>query len=99
MAVEQTGMSVDAELERACSHFLIREAELLDNNDYRGWLDTCVSPDIEYLVPTRATRERAAGVSEFDARSFHVKDRYPALKVRVDRLYTEHAWAEDPPSR
>lgn len=88
-----------AELERACTQFLYREAELLDDADYTGWFATCLSEDLEYLIPIRTTRERAAGVSEFSREAFHMKDTYGTLRLRVDRLLTEHAWAEDPPSR
>ncbi|MEU1272610.1 3-phenylpropionate/cinnamic acid dioxygenase subunit beta [Streptomyces sp. NPDC005799] len=100
MTVEQTNTPLaGAELERACTHFLYREAELLDAADYTGWIDTCVSQDLEYLVPIRTTRERAAGVSEFSREAFHMRDTFWSIRLRVDRLLTEHAWAEDPPSR
>lgn len=84
-------------LEQACTRFLYLEAELLDANDYSGWLERCLSKDIEYVIPTRTTRQR--GAPEFSPSGFHVKDRYAGLRMRVDRLLTEHAWAEDPPSR
>jgi len=100
MTVEQTTSSLsNADLERACAQFLFREAELLDEADYPGWLETCLSKDLDYRVPIRTTRERASGVSEFSETSFHVKDTYRSIQVRVNRLLTEHAWAEDPPSR
>jgi 3-phenylpropionate/cinnamic acid dioxygenase small subunit len=102
MTVEQTNTStplVSAELERSCAQFLYREAELLDGADFGGWFDTCLSEDLEYLIPIRTTRERAAGISEFSREAFHMKDTYQSMRARVDRLRTEHAWAEDPPSR
>ncbi|MFD5537366.1 aromatic-ring-hydroxylating dioxygenase subunit beta [Streptomyces sp. NPDC127079] len=100
MTVEQTRtVLVAAELERACVQFLYREAELLDEADYTGWFDTCLSEDLEYLIPIRTTRERSSGVSEFSRQAYHMKDTYASLRLRVDRLLTEHAWAEDPPSR
>lgn len=100
MTVEQTRTPlVRAELERACAQFLYREAELLDEADYTGWVDTCLSEDLEYLIPIRTTRERAAGVSEFSREAFHMKDTHASMRLRVNRLLTEHAWAEDPPSR
>jgi 3-phenylpropionate/cinnamic acid dioxygenase small subunit len=100
MTVEQTGAPLaGAELERSCAQFLYREAELLDEADYTGWIDTCLSKELEYLIPIRTTRERAAGISEFSHEAFHMRDTYASMRVRVDRLLTEHAWAEDPPSR
>jgi 3-phenylpropionate/cinnamic acid dioxygenase small subunit len=88
-----------AELERECTQFLYREAELLDECRYLEWHSTCLSEDLEYLVPTRTTRERASGHSEFSATSYHMRDSFGSMRSRVDRLLTEHAWAEDPPSR
>ncbi|TMS52448.1 aromatic-ring-hydroxylating dioxygenase subunit beta [Mycobacterium sp. DBP42] len=87
------------ETERACTDFLYAEVELLDDNDYSAWLDTCVSKDLVYLIPTRTTRQRASGISEFSTKGYHVRDSYAGMRLRVNRLATEHAYAEDPPSR
>jgi len=87
------------DLERSCTQFLYREAELLDETKYEEWLTTCLSEDLEYLIPTRTTRERSSGASEFSDQSFHIMDTFGSMRVRVNRLLTEHAWAEDPPSR
>jgi 3-phenylpropionate/cinnamic acid dioxygenase small subunit len=101
MTVEQTTPTAlgDAELERACAQFLYREAELLDNTDYTGWLESCLSEDLEYRIPIRTTRVRTPGGSEFSETGFHMTDTYVTIRTRVKRLLTEHAWAEDPPSR
>jgi 3-phenylpropionate/cinnamic acid dioxygenase small subunit len=97
--VETEQLVVDVELERECVQFLYREAELLDERKYREWLETCLSESLEYLVPVRTARESTSGASEFSSTSFHVSDTYSHVKVRIDRLEGEHAWAEDPPSR
>jgi 3-phenylpropionate/cinnamic acid dioxygenase small subunit len=89
----------EVDLERACAAFLYREAEILDWFKYQEWLETCLHPELTYLMPTRVSRERAAEASEFSSESYHMKDTFGSMKVRVDRLLTEHAWAEDPPSR
>lgn len=89
----------EIDLERACAAFLYREAELLDDFKFPEWLETCLHPDLTYLMPTRVSRERSSGASEFSPDSYHMKDTFGSMKVRVDRLMTEHAWAEDPPSR
>ena len=100
MAVEQIDpSSVSANPERACARFLFREAELLDGNDFTGWFETCLSKDLEYLIPIRTTRERHSGIPEFSEVGFHMKETHTSMEVRVSRLLTEHAWAEDPPSR
>lgn len=98
--LDQTDESVcSIELERACTHFLYREAELLDENRYLEWFETCIAGDLSYTVPTRTTRERASGIPEFSTESFHLHETFETMEVRVKRLLTEHAWAEDPPSR
>ena len=100
MTVFETDQSlVDIAHERACAQFLYREAELLDDRHYREWLDTCLSESLEYLIPVRTARESTSGASEFSSTSFHMRDSHAHIKVRIDRLEGEHAWAEDPPSR
>lgn len=88
-----------AELERACAQFLFREAELLDGNDFTGWFETCLSKDLTYRIPIRTTRARHSGISEFSEIGFHMNETHASMQVRVNRLLTENAWAEDPPSR
>lgn len=77
--------------------FLIREAELLDDNRFREWL-SCLADDLVYTMPVRVTRERAAGPG-FSDKMNHFEDTLPSLTQRVKRLETQSAWAEDPPSR
>lgn len=81
-----------------CTEFLYREAELLDANRFPEWLEL-LSDDLEYEVPIRVTRERTARDREFSPGGFHLRDTRGSIQVRVNRLLTEHAWAEDPPSR
>ncbi|WP_135256838.1 aromatic-ring-hydroxylating dioxygenase subunit beta [Thermus caldilimi] len=85
---------------REILEFLYREAELLDEGRYREWL-SLTTEDILYQVPVRLTRERPpeggyGGVSE---RMFHLDEDRTSLEMRVSRLETGFAWAEDPPSR
>lgn len=81
--------------------FLVDEAYLLDAQDYDAWLDT-LTDDIRYVMPVRVTAARGAG---FDASSVrgpgmaHFDEDKYSLTQRVARFATEHAWAEDPPSR
>jgi 3-phenylpropionate/cinnamic acid dioxygenase small subunit len=49
-------------------------------------------------VPVRLTRERGAG-SDVHMGAPHFQDDMVTLRMRVERLKTEFAWAEDPPSR
>jgi phthalate 3,4-dioxygenase beta subunit len=79
----------------AAHQFLVEEAALLDAADYQGWLDL-ITEDIRYVMPVQVTTARGApasnGMGHFD------EDMY-ALRKRVKRLATDHAWTEDPPSR
>ena len=79
------------------SRFLVREARLLDANRYREWL-ALLAADVRIIAPVRTTRPAGDG-DEFSATTFHLdEDRY-SLEMRVARLETPYAWAENPPSR
>jgi ethylbenzene dioxygenase beta subunit len=81
--------------------FLYHEAELLDEGRYREWLGL-VTDDIRYQVPVRTARERGAALSAVTGvatNSFHLDEDKDSLELRVDRLETGFAWAEEPPSR
>jgi 3-phenylpropionate/cinnamic acid dioxygenase small subunit len=84
-----------AELEREIQNFLYHEAELLDSGKFEEWLQL-LADDIAYEMPVRVTRERdrpdASGMAHFS------EDRR-TLDLRVKRLKTDFAWAENPPSR
>jgi len=80
------------------AEFLYLEAELLDERRFPEWMEL-LTEDLAYDVPIRATRERTAYDREFSDDGFHMKETLGTMKLRVDRLQTENAWAEDPPSR
>ena len=82
---------------QAAHQFLVEEAALLDAADYAGWL-ALLCEDIRYLMPVRVTTARG---SDFDslAGMAHFDENLYALRKRVERLATDHAWTEDPPSR
>ena len=70
---------------------------MLDTRDWARWLEL-LTDDVRYVMPVRVTTVVDAG---YDARADMAhfdEDRY-ALGKRVERLLTEHAWTEDPPSR
>ncbi len=77
--------------------FLYREAELLDSGRQPEWLDL-LTEDITYRMPVRVNVKRGSGsgISE-DTEIF--SDNLASLRVRVNKLSTEYAWAETPPSR
>lgn len=78
--------------------FLIREAEVLDEQDYTTWLAEYVCADISYQMPVQVTRERNAALGTV-SQMMHIDDDWNSLNLRARRLQTEFAWAEDPPSR
>ena len=82
---------------QAAHQFLVEEAALLDAADYSGWLDL-LCEDIRYLMPVRVTTARGAGFDTLADMGHFDEDMY-ALHKRVERLATDHAWTEDPPSR
>lgn len=76
-------------------HFLIAEAELLDDRRFQEWLEL-FTDDVEYTAPVRVHRKNpAADVVEAN---LLFDDNKVSLGLRVKRLYTDVAWAEDPPS-
>ncbi len=81
--------------------FLVDEAYLLDGQQYELWLDT-LTDDVRYVMPVRVTTARGAGFDTSPGRgpgmAHFDEDKY-SLSQRVARMGTEHAWAEDPPSR
>lgn len=85
-------MSREAKAE--VTEFLEKEAELIDDCEFDDWLGV-MAEDVEYRVPVRETRDR--GQSEFGD-AYHVHDNRYRIEKRVERLKTQHAWAEDPPT-
>ena len=75
---------------------LYDEAELLDSGQLDAWLGT-LAEEVRYRVGVRVTRERAS--LELPHASFHLDEDAETLGLRVRRLATQYAWAEDPPSR
>jgi 3-phenylpropionate/cinnamic acid dioxygenase small subunit len=86
-----------AEFEADARQFLNREALLLDSGDLEGWLGI-LAPDISYRVPVRTTRYGRTE-DEFSPVAAHFDEDMFSLTMRVKRLGTRYAWAEDPPSR
>lgn len=84
-------------LHREVEGFLYQEADLLDRGDLESWLGL-LTEDIRYVMPVRSTRYSRL-VDEFSKTSFVFDDDLFGLKMRVARLNTRFAWAEDPASR
>jgi PAH dioxygenase small subunit len=78
--------------------FLQTEAEWLDNKQWKEWL-TILSQNLSYKMPVRTVPQNREPGSEFSKDMFHFYDNYKTMELRVKRMYTELAWAEDPASR
>jgi 3-phenylpropionate/cinnamic acid dioxygenase small subunit len=80
--------------------FYNREAWLLDERKFREWLDL-FTDDVLYFMPRRKNVPRREAHRELtpigDLAILEEDKRY--LEMRVARLDTGMAWAEDPPSR
>jgi 3-phenylpropionate/cinnamic acid dioxygenase small subunit len=80
--------------------FYIREAWLLDERKFKEWLEL-FTDDVLYFMPRRKNVPRREAEREItalgDLAIFEEDKRY--LQMRVARLDTGMAWAEDPPSR
>src|SRR5882762_10900573 len=80
--------------------FYIREAWLLDERKFREWLDL-FTDDVLYFMPRRKNvpaREAHRELTPLGDLAILEEDkRY--LEMRVARLDSGMAWAEDPPSR
>lgn len=86
-------ISVDHRL--AVQDFLVAEAELLDQRRFEEWL-ALWTDDAAYYVPIRVSRKMPAPDVVDEIGLFD--DNKQSLTLRVRRLGTDVAWAEDPPS-
>lgn len=81
--------------------FLIAEARILDERDYKTWLDM-VTDDIHYWAPIVEAREAKHRADHYVAAQdelAYFDDTRATLGMRVARLGFPGAWAEVPPSR
>lgn len=85
------------ELEREVTAFLHQEAELLDDRRFEEWLEL-FALGATYEAPLRVTREFQAE-SELSSTGRIFCDDRDTLAIRVQRLRSEYAWAEQPASR
>ncbi len=80
--------------------FYIREAWLLDERRFTEWL-ALFTDDVLYFMPRRKNvrrRELEREVTPLGDLAL-IEDDRTYLEMRVARLETGRAWAEDPPSR
>lgn len=91
---------VDPAVERAIARFLYEEVAVLDDWRWGEWLDF-FAEDCMYWAPTqddRLARDRSKRIAAYRT-SAYFEDNKVQLKQRIDRLLTDMAWGEAPPSR
>lgn len=93
-------LTADLERQLTVERFLSAEAECLDEWRLRDWL-ALLTDDVIYQVPVRVNKEvtddsRVTGVQ---VDSFHLDENRTSLEMRVERIETGFAWAEEPPTR
>ncbi len=96
----ESAYATPIELHWEIEQFLYAEAALLDERRYRDWF-ALLADDLRYRMPlrfNRAQRERHQELSE-DHQSFLFDDTKASMDMRIRRLETGMAWAEEPPSR
>jgi|ERR1700722_11763204 len=76
---------------------LEHEASLLDRREHLDWLEL-LHPEITYRCGVRITALLSDGDGHI-GKTFHFDETKSSLTLRVQRLATGSAWAEDPPSR
>ncbi|MEK3937217.1 3-phenylpropionate/cinnamic acid dioxygenase subunit beta [Sporosarcina sp. FSL W7-1349] len=86
-------MLINAEFEQ----WLYHEASLLDNIEFDDWFHLMHS-SLRYRMPVRVNKEGTER-PDYSESMFAFHDDIELLKLRVDRLKTDYAWAEIPPSR
>lgn len=85
------------ELQHEVEQWLYEEAELLDNLKFDDWFDL-LDESLIYRMPLRIN-EQTFGDHNYTEDTLLFNDDIETIKLRIDRLKTDLAWAEIPPSR
>ena len=100
------------QLIREIEQFLYQEARLLDNKQFKAWLEL-FTEDARYWMPVRSNKypKNSKAISILDGSRYEeeelskegelaiLDETKETLSMRITRLETGMAWAEDPPSR
>jgi 3-phenylpropionate/cinnamic acid dioxygenase small subunit len=89
---------MNIELHHEIHHFLVQEARLIDERRFDDWL-ALFTEDARYCMLGSATRESGNPVGSEKNELALVEDDRRGLELRVRRLGTGLAYAEQPPSR
>jgi 3-phenylpropionate/cinnamic acid dioxygenase small subunit len=95
-ASRKTGRDLQQEIEQ----FLFYEASVLDDHQFDEWLGL-LADDIRYVMPIRSTRANRDQAKEFSGPGdvAYFDESKASLGLRVRKLHTSSAWAEEPRSR
>ena len=100
--VTEIGSSEQAspELQHEIEQFLYAEAEYLDWRRFEDWYKL-LADDLHYFMPVRFNRPSREVDREFSRADeiAHFDDDKESMRIRIKRLGTNMAWAEEPPSR
>jgi biphenyl 2,3-dioxygenase beta subunit len=89
---------MSADLVREIEQFLYREARMLDERRFNEWLEL-FTDDMRYWMPVMTTVERGEREVATGRELAHFDDNKVTLSIRVKRLYSGSAHAEEPQSR
>ena len=98
VAEKRVRAAAGVELYLDVCQFLYREARTLDEARFDDWL-AMLAEDMTYEMPLTLTREKAEQARVYDPEMQYFAENIHSLRMRVARLGTEYAWAEDPPTR
>jgi 3-phenylpropionate/cinnamic acid dioxygenase small subunit len=93
-------MEITRDLWLDVQQFLIKEAWLLDDRRFEDWVEL-FTDDTFYFMPERMNRlpgDAAKELTKVGELALFEEDKQ-SLQMRVARLGTGMAWAEEPPSR
>lgn len=86
------------DLLRDVEQFLYAEARMLDERRFDDWYNL-FTDDCRYWIPVMSTRMGGHGEIADANQMAHFDDSKRTLMLRIKRLSTDFAYAEDPPSR
>jgi ethylbenzene dioxygenase beta subunit len=92
------GVLADSALRDKVIEWLLIEAEMLDGQREREWLENMASKNLVYELPLRQTVERSRG-GGFVPGAYHLVETWGSLNNKLKQHETGHSWAEDPQSR
>lgn len=92
--------AITPDLQHEIEQFLYFEANLLDSHQYKEWYEL-LAQDVRYWMPIRLNLTRAdrAARGGDHSKLALFDDTKETMWIRIKRLLSGKAWAEEPPSR